>query len=220
MPESFAIACPSCGGPGRASPEWVGRSVRCRHCKAVFDVPSPGEAEADSYVVIEENPDATRPVAAEAAPDQEASIFTTTYRDPPSRKRPERPKPKRRRQRGAAEVVRDAWAQRRVRLIAGALATALVLVIATFAVPGFATIGGIMLLAIGAVLVGAYYAVGTYAAYREDFLYGFLFLVFPIYTGYYLVTRFDELWPWFAVGTVGFLLSFAGSRALQLSGML
>ena len=49
---------------------------------------------------------------------------------------------------------------------------------------------------------------------------GFFFLVFPIYTGYYLVTRFDELWPWFALGTVGFLLSFAGARALQLSGML
>ena len=51
------------------------------------------------------------------------------------------------------------------------------------------------------VLVG--FGAGAYGAFREDVLYGFLYLAIPLYTAYYIVTRWDDLWTWFACSTLG-----------------
>ena len=63
--------------------------------------------------------------------------------------------------------------------------------IALFAPQG-TLIAGSTLMVVGSVMVLAGYGVGAYAAFGEDFLYGFLYLVIPLYTAYYLVTRWED----------------------------
>jgi hypothetical protein len=63
------------------------------------------------------------------------------------------------------------------------------------------------------------YAAGAYGAFCEDFLYGFLYLVIPLYTAYYLVTRWEDLWRWFACSTTGVGLVLFGTQLLRWSGV-
>ena len=63
------------------------------------------------------------------------------------------------------------------------------------------------------------YAAGAYGAFCEDFLYGFLYLVIPLYTAYYLVTRWEDLWRWFACSTTGVGLVLFGTQLLLWSGV-
>ena len=73
--------------------------------------------------------------------------------------------------------------------------------IAWFA-PGGMTIVGSLLMALGSAMVLLGYAVGAYGAFCEEFLYGLLYLLVPLYTAYYLVTRWDDLWIWFSCSTI------------------
>ena len=50
---------------------------------------------------------------------------------------------------------------------------------------------GCILAVIGIILLLGGYAVGAYAAFTEDALYGWLYLFFPLYTAYYLVANWD-----------------------------
>ena len=70
-------------------------------------------------------------------------------------------------------------------------------------VPNGTLIAACVLAGLGGLLVLVGYTVGAWAAFREDSLYGFFYLVFPLYTAYYLLTRFEDLWPWFLAMTVG-----------------
>jgi len=44
---------------------------------------------------------------------------------------------------------------------------------------------GCVLMAVGSLMVLAGYGVGAYGAFREDFLYGMLYLLVPLYAAYY-----------------------------------
>ena len=59
---------------------------------------------------------------------------------------------------------------------------------------------------------------GAYGAFREDFLYGVLYLAIPLYTAYYLVTRWDDLRVWFACSTAGVALVLLGTEVIRWSG--
>jgi Flp pilus assembly protein TadB len=85
--------------------------------------------------------------------------------------------------------------------IAAVVGVALLLV--AILLPDGTMIAGIALAGIGFVFMLVGYGVGAYAAFSEDFLWGFLFLVFPIYTAYYLVSNWDEMWRWFLVWSAG-----------------
>ncbi len=67
------------------------------------------------------------------------------------------------------------------------------------------------------VLVG--FGAGAYGAFSEDFLYGVLYLVIPLYTAYYLVTRWDDLWVWFACSTAGVALVLLGTEMVRWAGV-
>jgi hypothetical protein len=77
------------------------------------------------------------------------------------------------------------------------------LVLTALIAPNGTLIVACILAAIGALLVLAGYLVGLWAAFREDSLYGFLYLVIPLYTAYYIVTRWDDMRPFFIAMTVG-----------------
>ena len=68
------------------------------------------------------------------------------------------------------------------------------------------------------ILVG--YGAGAYGAFSEDFLYGVLYLVLPLYNAYYLVTRWDDLWKWFLCSTVGVGFVAVGTRLLEWGGVV
>lgn len=218
MSATIDFQCPACAAPARARAELAGRSVRCKHCKTVFAVPTPGVAESTTYDLAEPEPVVTSMPAAATAPGPGGSTFQPTFREGPSP--PPRdiyPKKKKRRKQAPRDALGDFWADRRVKVLAGLAAVGGALVIATFLIPGFLVIGGWTLCGMGTLLVAVGYLVGAYAAFMEDFLYGFVYLVFPLYTGYYLVSRWDDLWPWFSASTVGFLIFLAGTTALQAS---
>ncbi len=70
-------------------------------------------------------------------------------------------------------------------------------------VPGWRTIAGLFLLSTGTLMILGGYCVGAYSAFREDAIYGILYLTIPLYTAYYLVTRWEDLWPFVTVMTAG-----------------
>ena len=67
---------------------------------------------------------------------------------------------------------------------------------------------------LGAILTIGPYLVGAYAAFTEDFLYGMLYLVIPLYTAYYIMSRFDGLRNWVILGGIGLGLSMVGGAML------
>ena len=75
-------------------------------------------------------------------------------------------------------------------------------------------VGAILALA-GMLLTCGGYAMGAYAAFSEDFLYGFLYLVVPLYTAWFLVSRFDELKAVVLAIALGLGLSLVGGWALE-----
>ena len=99
----------------------------------------------------------------------------------------------------------------------------IVAVIASAAIALFAPRGslivGSLLLTLGSVMVLVGYGVGAYGAFREDLLYGILYLLVPLYAAYYLVTRWDDLWVWFACSTAGVALISLGTEMLRWNGV-
>ena len=81
--------------------------------------------------------------------------------------------------------------------------------------PRGVVIAGSALIILGSLMVLVGYAAGAYGAFCEDFLYGFFYLVFPLYTGYYLVTRWEDLWKWLVSSTVGVGLVLIGIKMLE-----
>lgn len=217
MSTAFEFSCPSCAAPGRAKVEWAGRAVRCKHCKATFTLPTPGEAEADAYDLAEPVHLTPSPASAGSPGAGATSTFTRSYRDAPLPDVPrEVPRRRRRSGRSPREELLELKDDRRARIVGSFALLGVVVAIGTFVVPGFGLIGGWAMTGVGLLMIAVGFSVGAYAAFREDFLYGFAYVVFPIYTGYYLVTRFDDLWPWFAISTAGFVLFMIGTKALEL----
>jgi hypothetical protein len=199
------FACSKCGQGYLVDASNSGRQARCKGCGGVMTVPSVAQAvatsesrsESDTYE-LEDPPPAPPPVLSNA--------FVAT----PAKREERLPRPKRskveKNLRAASGEVRK-FAQRNASVwpwlvgVPAALAVALGLV--ALMLPNGTMIAGICLAVLGIVLMLVGYGVGAYAAYREDLLYGFLYVVFPLYTGYYIVANWDEMWRWFAVTTLG-----------------
>lgn len=221
--DAFAFACPSCNAPGKARVDWAGRSVRCKHCKAIFEVPTPGEAAADAYAlaITEEDTPPPDPLRSANASESGGSTFSPGFRDAPLREPPrDRPRPRPKTEEDRRREIQGWTEDRRVRILAGLAIFGALLAVVTFAIPSLRMVGGGVLIGLGFLLTAVGFFVGAYAAFCEDLLYGMAYLFIPIYTGYYLVTRFDDLWPYFSASTIGFVLFLAGSKAVELSGAI
>ncbi len=86
--------------------------------------------------------------------------------------------------------------------------------IAMFA-PGGVIIAARVLMATGSLMILLGFGIGAYGACSEGFIQGFLYLVIPCYCAYYFVTRWDDLWIWFACMTAGVGLASLGIEMTQ-----
>jgi predicted Zn finger-like uncharacterized protein len=210
-----AFTCPGCGASGSVEDALIGKQVRCKQCNHRFAVPSPVEAEADGYSLVEP----TRGNAGVVGTTKDTRVVFVPARgdQPPialSVRKPRRVISGSNPRRSRSQESGFAWKTWLIRV--GVLAAIALLATALFAPHGVVLAASAMLiLGMAMVLVG--YGAGAYGAFSEDFLYGLLYLVFPFYTAYYLVTRWEDLWFWFACSTAGVGLVLVGTQILRIS---
>jgi hypothetical protein len=104
-------------------------------------------------------------------------------------------------------------------LIGFAAMTVLALVAVSLILPSGTLIAACVVIVIGSVMLLTGFFVGAYGAFREDVLYGLLYILIPLYTAYYLVTRWDDLWVWCACSTAGVGLILLGTEIARWSGV-
>lgn len=209
----ISFSCPSCNAPGSVDEAFAGRQVRCKQCRHPFALPNSGEAQADGYGLVE-------PARKEAPPSSNpGSVYAPARGDEPRAARPRastRPGPRAPRRKARREGSGFAW---RAWLVRGGILGAVALGLVALIAPRGSEIAGLTLVILGMVMVLVGYAAGAFGAFSEDFLYGILYLAIPIYTAYYLVTRWDDLWRWFACSTAGVGLVLAGTQILRWAGV-
>lgn len=220
----IAFACPSCGATGSVDGSAAGKAGRCKHCGGRFTIPeaepaaeydlqavtpTPRRDAGIGYAVVESLAESAFTPAAGVEPagavpvPVPASVRTGTNRSGSGGR-------KRRQQ----AIARAKW------LGGGAGALALVLAgIALFASHGEIIVAWV-LMALGCAMILLGFAVGAYGAFSEDFLYGFLYVVIPCYSAYYMVTRWDDLWIWFACMTGGVGLASLGVEMTRWAGVV
>jgi hypothetical protein len=212
----ISFACPSCAAGGSVDASAAGRLARCKHCGCRFTIPRPGEPDTAGYSL--EGPDEPSDSSHATVPPPD-STFVRSRREnataPP--RQPKRRAPEATARTTRKRVSRFPWG---TWLIRGAIATALVLAAIAFLAPNGKLIAGCFLMALGGLMIVAGYVAGAYGAFHEDFLYGFLYLVIPLYTAYYIVTRWEDLWVWFACSTAGVGLVFLGTEVARWGGVM
>lgn len=226
----IAFACPACGATGSVDGSAAGKAARCKHCGGRFTIPG-AEPAADDSDWLDVMP--PRPTPPPSAPRQdpdggyavveavEDSAFTPIRGAEPAGAVPvpvsERTGKTRSgsgaRKRRQQAIARAKW------LGGGAGALAFVLAgIALFAPHGVLVVSWV-LMALGCAMILVGFAVGAFGAFSEDFLYGFLYVVIPCYAAYYMVTRWDDLWIWFACMTAGVGLASLGIEMTRWAGV-
>ena len=94
-----------------------------------------------------------------------------------------------------------------------AIVLVVVLALIVLLAPQGTLIAGCVLMGIGGVMILVRFSAGAYGAFCEDFIYGVLYLVIPLYTAYYMATRWEDLWVWLACSTAGVGLILSESRS-------
>jgi len=213
------FACPSCAAVGSVDASAVGKLARCKHCGHRFTISSPDAADPEVYSLEEPAEEATRvgDVVRSPAP---VSEFVPARGDEPATTLPRKSK------RSASRLTARTAHNREPRSAwwiwltwVGAAAVIVIAAIAMLA-PSGVLIAACTVMALGGVMILVGYGVGAYGAFREDFLYGFLYLVIPLYTAYYMVTRWDDLWIWLACMTMGVGLILLGIEMARWGGMV
>jgi hypothetical protein len=209
------FACPSCNATGSADAAFIGRQVRCKHCGTRFAIPDPDDPDADVYA-LEGASDA--PAQDDSASEAQSTFFVPSRGDgtPGDKTRKKRSEtgltPKRTRK----ERPTFPW----LTLLAwSAIVFVIVLALIVLLAPQGTLIAGCVLMGIGSVLLLAGYGAGAYGAFCEDFLYGFLYLVIPLYTAYYMATRWEDLWVWLTCSTAGVGLILIGVEVVRWAGV-
>ncbi len=94
-------------------------------------------------------------------------------------------------------------------------AIAVVLALLGYFVPGARKWAGVSLAFPGLLLCLYGYATAVYIAFTEDDFYGWLFLLFPFYAAYYVVSRWDEMRSRLIMVGVGLVLLTIGGQFLE-----
>jgi hypothetical protein len=213
----ISFACPACGKSGAADEAFVGRKVQCKACQLRFVIPHPADGMEDAEYLLDEP--AGKPSRTEASSLPTEAVFVAARGDEPnasiSPRKSRNPSPKARKsRREGTEFAWRTWLTR-VGIVAAIALTATALI-----VPRGVEIVGSILLALGTAMVLIGFAAGAYGAFSEDFLYGFFYLVFPLYSGYYLVTRWEDLWKWCVCSTAGFAFVLVGTQMMRWAGVV
>lgn len=217
MNTTIAFACNSCGKQYEVDSSRAGKRGRCKGCGQMMTVPAPQPDPFDT----DEGPTeySLEDLPPEEAPP-EPSSFVRTSDDTDGRT----PRPKRKATKNEVldkvkEEVDEVIASNAGliwKVLATYAAIAVVAGIVAAAVPNGTFLAGAGLLVLGLIVIAAGYAVGVYIAYTEDLLHAALFLTIPLYTAYYIVTNWDEMWRSFALMVAGAVLLSAGGTVLEM----
>ena len=213
---NVSFACPSCNATGSVDAVHIGKQVRCKHCGAHFAIPAPEAFEPDVYALEEPSPQSARGTSNSQAED---AVFVPARADATSAI----DRPRRRELCGSGPTSRSVRVSKsdlpwQTWLIWGGVALVLVLTAIAFLAPDGTWLVGCILMAIGGILVPVAYFAGAYGAFSEDILYGLLYITIPLYTAYYLVTRWEDLWIWITCSTVGVGLVLIGTEMVRWAG--
>ena len=210
----ISFACPSCGVSGSADDSLAGKLVRCKPCNHRFAIPKAGESEAGGYGL--DAPASPKAGGVAIGPD-EGSVFAPSRGDSPVFA----PSPGKRKATPSSRPRREERPDfdRRKWLIRGGAAVVLGLVGIALLAPNGLVVAGSAMMILGASMILVGYGAGLYGAFSEDFLYFLLYLLIPLYAAYYLVTRWEDLWAWFACSTAGFALVLLGTQMLRWGGV-
>jgi predicted Zn finger-like uncharacterized protein len=209
------FACPSCAAAGSVDETLVGKRVRCKHCGHQFAVPNPGDSEPEVYG-LEEPPEATAGVGAMSP--SPASVFVSSRGEEsnaariPRKSKAVAPRRPARERDGGSDIEWPKW------LLRVAIAAVVVLAGVALLAPRGVVIAGCVLMIVGSAMLILGFAAGAYGAFSEDVLYGLLYLAIPLYTAYYLVTRWDDLWVWCVCSTAGVALALTGIEMVRWAG--
>lgn len=214
---TIAFACPSCGKAFEVAAALAGRTGKCKSCGRPMTIPAyqhEDDVATEGYILMD---GAERAAEAEPEPMMAGeSVYTGTMSDPVEYPNP-RPRttlaPKKRKKR---RQNAEPFLARNGRLLVGVtIALAVVLGLVALLVPGGKLFAAIIVMIIGSVMILVGNFVGLWAAFQEDSLYGILYLLVPFYSAYYILTRWDDMWPWFASMTIGAVLVGASLGVLE-----
>ncbi|SIO28266.1 MJ0042 family finger-like domain-containing protein [Singulisphaera sp. GP187] len=214
------LTCPACGATSTVDAAFSGRQGRCKQCNHRFMIPKSGESHPETYTLDEP---AEAPVDAAEIGLEPTSTFIRARGDEPSafttrrKRRPIEPAASPRPRRDREREPGFAWGKWLSR-VGGS--TVLVLAAIALLAPRGPILVGFVLLALGSLMIVLGFGAGAYGAFREDMLYGMLYLAIPLYTAYYIVTRWDDLWIWFACSTAGVGLIMLGTELLRWNGVI
>jgi len=213
---NVSFACPSCNAAGSVDAVHIGKQVRCKHCGAHFSIPDPEDSQPDVYALEEPSPQSARGISNSPAKDVvfvPARADATVAIDGPRRRERSVSGPTFRSVRASKSAFPwQTW------LIWGGVALVLILTAIAFLAPDGTWLVGCILVAIGGILVPVAYFAEAYGAFSEDALYGLLYVTIPLYTAYYLVTRWEDLWIWVTCATVGVGLVLIGTEMVRWVG--
>ncbi len=215
---TISFACPGCAAPGSVDASAAGRPARCKHCGHRFTIPRPDQPEPEVYSLDEPVPNVAAVTG--MSPERE-SAFVPSPGDEWSAAAPRTAK--RRPASGSTKRTasrRRPWFAWQTWLVRGGVGIVLALAAIIVLVPNGTLIAACTLMALGGAMVLVGYAVGAYAAFSEDSLCGFFYLGIPLYTAYYIVTRWDDLWIWFGCSTAGVALVWLGTELARWGGVV
>jgi predicted Zn finger-like uncharacterized protein len=217
FPMKIAFDCPGCGASGSVDDALIGRQVRCKQCNHRFAISRPGEAETEGYSL--DGPTRGNSRVDFMSTDDKAVFVPSRSDRPPIARSPRITRRAKSRSKPRASCGQDSEFPWKAWLVGVCVIVAIALVAIALIHPRGLMISGSVLVILGSVLALAGLAAGAYGAFCEDFLYGFFYVVFPIYTAYYLVTRWEDLWRWMVGSTAGLGLILLGATILRWAGI-
>jgi hypothetical protein len=192
----------------------AGKTVRCKHCGGRSTVPAAGDPEASVYTL--EEPAAAPSGETARAPAGDSTFVAARGDNALTAPMASRHVPRAPRSGARKRRANFAWLYW---LIGLAAVIALGLVVVSLLVPSGTLIAACVVILIGSAMLLSGYFAGAYGAFHEDFIYGVLYLLIPLYTAYYLVTRWDDLWVWCVCSTAGVGLILLGTEIARWSGV-
>jgi hypothetical protein len=207
---STSVICAGCHRRYEVDSRFAGKTVKCAHCGQAMPIPVAEPAGL---------PPSAHGEYGLGAPHEPAQ---SSFQASPRRQSDERvnhqsfePVRKKRRKRSRSKKERaTGFLMRPGTMIILAAVCAVVALVGVF-VPAVRVPIGVALALPGALLCLYGYATGAYIAFTEDDLHGWLFLLFPFYAAYYLVSRWDDMSSRLIMVVVGLVLLGIGGKILE-----
>jgi hypothetical protein len=208
------VVCPGCHRHYEVDDRFAGKTLKCAHCEKSMLIPAadpPAQAASPTSSEYDlGDAHQTAPSTFRSAPAR--SEYGETQTRNRARPRKQTGITAKRKKRSREPVV---TAETLSTILIGLAAIAVVLALLGYFVPGVRKWAGLSLALPGLLLCLYGYATAVYIAFTEDDFYGWLFLLFPFYAAYYVVSRWDEMRSRLIMVGVGLVLLSVGGRFLE-----